>query len=105
MKKLKDKMAKTLSKPVEKKPEIKKVEQPKPKPIEKKEESNEPKKLTEEAATQVVEEVQMEQEQSPAPTPAEDKEAEIPEQQGFISKYTQKIEKKESDANEDNQEV
>lgn len=62
MKKLKEKMAKTLSKPVEKKPEVKKVEQPKPKPVEKKEESNEPKKLTEEAATQVVEEVQMEQE-------------------------------------------
>lgn len=35
-------------------------------------------------------------------TPAEEKEAEIPEQQGFISKYTQKIEKKDKEDNEEN---
>jgi hypothetical protein len=46
----------------------------------------------------------MEQEQSPAPAEVE-KEAEIPEQQGFISKYTKKIEKQENEGNEDNAEV
>jgi|TARA_B110001450_G_C17604830_1_gene474632 hypothetical protein len=44
----------------------------------------------------VVEEVSLEQESGPVSTPGEkeEQEEEVPEQQGFISKYTEKVAQK-----------